>query len=212
MTVAQARTILLRYVGPVAETSNGTFLSALNQLRERLFTTGRWKGLILEVEVTPVNNVVTLPNTCEAVLGAQVDDRPVVVFGSMHEFLPNGPGEVTEERFRSTLALVDNGDYTYKIMGGTDNVESVRLRCKRRYADLTGDSDIVYPDNVGALKLGLMSLAYEDSGDFEKAELYFSKCLALLNDELTEARGGAIPVFQQSPHGFGVGNKLRRLY
>jgi hypothetical protein len=74
-----------------------------------------------------------------------------------------------------------------------------------------GDTDTVLPDNIGALKLGLMSLAYEDQNDLERAEQYFSKALSLLNGEVREARGASQSVLQQSPHGFHTG-RLRSLF
>ena len=203
MTVSSARSLLLQYVGPDG-TTNAAFLAALNQLRKRLFDSGKWKDLTLEVTVVPVAGIVTLPATCESVLGAQANDCPVPVFDKLHPFQPGGPGHVDPLQ-GGTVALIDNGDRTLTIMGGGTSVTSARLRCKRRYVDLTGDSDTVFPDNVGALKLGLMSLSYEDKGDLDRAEQYFAKALSLLNGESKESRGGAQAVLQQSPHGFHLG-------
>lgn len=211
MTVAQARTLFLRYVGP-AGTSNADFLAALNHLRKRFFDSGKWKGLTLEITITPASGVVTLPDTCESILGAQFDDRPVVVFGRYHEFQPGGPGEIDAAN-QGVPALIDNGDRTYKMMGNYTDVESVRVVCKRRYTDLTADSDVVYPDNPGALKLGLMSLKYEDENDLERAVEYFAQALNLLNGEVREARGASQHTLQQSPHGFAIQNGgIRRPY
>lgn len=212
MTVSEARDLLLRYVGPLDSTSDLEFLTALNHLRKRFFDSGKWSGLVSEVEVplSSSESVVTLPNDCESVLAAQVDDRPVVVFGRYHEFQPGGPGEIGD-RGAGAEALIDQGDRTYKVMGKSNHAVTVRLVCKRRYTPLTLDHETVVPDNEGALKLGLMSLSYEDNNDLERAEQYFAKALALLNGEVKESRGAAQSVLQQSPHGFHMG-RVRNLY
>jgi len=208
MTVSAIRNLLLKYVGP-AGTTNAEFLASLNQVRRRFFDSGKWNGLELEVDVVPVSEIVILPASCEAVLGAQFDGRPVTVFSRYLEFLPGGPGEITAPQ-GGAAALIDQGDRTYKIMGAS-GVVSVHLVCKRRFADLTADGDTVLPDNVGAIKLGLMGLAYEDANDLDRSVSYFGQALALLDNEVEEAQGAARHVLQTSPHGFYLG-AVRNLY
>lgn len=108
MIVSATRNLLLKYVGPVGSTTDAEFLAALNQVRRRFFDSGKWNGLELEVDVTPVSDIVTLPDTCEAVLGAQFDDRPVTVFSRYLEFLPGGPGEVTAPLGGAAALIVKN--------------------------------------------------------------------------------------------------------
>jgi len=212
MLVSDARSLLLKYVGPLGATPYPEFLSTLNQLRKRFFDSGKWNGLVIERVLTTTSHVFTLPTDCESILGAQIEGRPVVVYSRYHEYLPGGPGEVTATSGASILAIIDQGDREYKIMGKADSKPTeLRLTCKLRYKDLQIDSDVVNPDNVGALKLGLMSLAYEDQNDLERAEQYFSKALMLLNGEVKEARGASQSVLQQSPHGFHTG-RLRSLF
>jgi hypothetical protein len=212
MTVAEARELFLRYVGPLDSTTDADFLRALNHLRRRFFDSGKWNGLVTEVELQIYGDDVdfTLPPYCESVLGAQVEGRPVVVFGRYHEYLPGGPGEITDAN-SGTLALIDQGDRSYKVMGKGNRDVTIRLTCKRRYHPLDEDTDEVLPDNEGALKLGFLSLSYEDNNDLERSEQYFSKALAILNGETREARGAAQFVMQQSPHGFHLG-RIRTLY
>jgi hypothetical protein len=212
MTVAEARDLLLRYVGPLDSTTDIDFIKALNQLRRRFFDSGKWKGMIVEVEdtVSGMEQTIILPDNCEAVLGAQIDGTPVVVFGRYHEYLPGGPGEIVDSG-AAVMALVDQGDRCYKVVGKGDREITLRLTCKLRYTPLESDTDAVIPDNEGALKLGLMSLAYEDNNDLERAEQYFTKALSILNGETREARGAAQFVMQQSPHGFHLG-RIRTLY
>jgi len=212
MTVLEARNLLLRYVGPLDSTTDIDFLKALNQLRRRFFDSGKWNGLVVETEVTVsgVEYVFILPDNCESILGAQINGKPVVVFGRYHEYLPGGPGEIVDSG-GAAQAIVDQGDRCYKVLGKGDRDVTLRLTCKRRYVPLDSDDDIVTPDNDGALKLGLMSLSYEDNNDLERADQYFAKALSILNGEVKEARGAAQSVLQQSPHGFHLG-RIRNLY
>lgn len=212
MTVSEARQLFLRYVGPLDSTSDSTFLTSLNHIRKRFFDSGKWNGLLTEIEVpvSGVEHLLILPDDCESVLGAQIDGKPVVIFGRHHEYLPGGPGEIVDSG-AAVMALVDQGDRCYKVLGKGDRGVDLRLTCKRRYVPLELDTDTVLPDNEGALKLGLMSLSYEDNNDLERAEQYFSKALALLNGESKESRGAAQHVLQQSPHGFNLG-QLRNMY
>lgn len=214
MTLSEAYASLLKYVGPVDTTTEQDFTSALNEVRERFFLSGKWKNLVTEAVVVPDAGVVTLPDDCESVLGAQLDDRPVVIFGRYHEFLPGGPGEVTPEQ-GGAAALIDQGDQTLKVMGAAD-VAAVRLTYKLKYIPLEwpaegADDPEVLPGNLGALKLGLLSISYETNNDLERAELYFQKALALLNGEVREARGATQNTLQMSPHGWHAG-RMRSLY
>lgn len=44
--------------------------------------------------------------------------------------------------------------------------------CRKSYKPLVSDNDEVVPDNLGAIKLGLMSLQFEDKNDGDRAALY----------------------------------------
>jgi len=305
MLVSDIQPTLERFVGPSGTVSDAEFLTALNQVRERYINSGKWKGMVVEIDVTPVDSVITLPSNCESVLGAQLDGRPVVVFSRQHEFVPGGPGEVTAGT-GGAVALIDQGDRTYKIMGASD-VTTAHLTCKLRYVDLeegelatgnivvagastpavngtytlagtmygkpfyvldtsslftvfwsssawcvqsnptsasgafvyyTSSDDVATPDlattwtegfgtltaettaavtddvipgNLGALKLGLQALAYEDQNDLDRSEVYWTKGLTLLNDQTRQARGAAQTTLQQSPHAFHPG-RLRTLF
>jgi hypothetical protein len=110
------------------------------------------------------------------------------------------PGEtnVSYRRYRVTVA-------------DTSETPTVRALCKRRYVPVVSENDEVIPGNMGALKLGLISLKYEDTNDLERSNEYFTKALSLLNAELREQRGGQINTMRFSPHGFGL-NRIARHY
>jgi hypothetical protein len=110
------------------------------------------------------------------------------------------PGEtnVSYRRYRVTVA-------------DTSETPTVRALCKRRYVPVVSENDEVIPGNMGALKLGLISLKYEDTNDLERSNEYFTKALSLLNAELREQRGGQFNTMRFSPHGFGL-NRVAKQY
>jgi hypothetical protein len=84
---------------------------------------------------------------------------------------------------------------------------------KRSYVPLKDDNDEVRPSNLGALKLGLKSLQYEDTDNAERAALYMGPngtgkmqgAIDLLDKEREENEQAEVPVLNVSPH-FGCGH------
>lgn len=60
----------------------------------------------------------------------------------------------------------------YSVGGGTDG-QLVRAICKLGFTPVVAENDIVLPGHIGALKLGLMALAFEDKVDMKNAGLYW---------------------------------------
>jgi hypothetical protein len=319
MTLAQARQLLHQHISPDGPDSLAV-PGRINEICERFFVSGRWKGMIVEVDLDASQGYVTLPRRCEAVLGITVDKAPRTPFGRWYSFVPGGPGQVDSSSHCGADLILDAGDnhpiyrdspyetfrlrvkvpstsdrdtghyvvlkgndadgnpvYTsdgseglslpltaaentttqyfssvsgilktltngyltlwavnaagaetqigeyepgetnigyrrYRVVRG-DNSEAavVRALCKRRYVPVMSENDEIIPDNMGALKLGLISLKYEDTNDLERATEYFNKALSLLNAELREQRGGQFNTLRFSPHGFGLG-KISRQY
>lgn len=91
----------------------------------------------------------------------------------------------------------------YKVTG-TATQNSVNCLCKLRYVPLVhciDDEVEVTPGNEGALKLGLISLQYEDKNDLERADEYMARAISLLNAELKEESGSPMVRFQFDPYG-----------
>lgn len=312
MIVSQVRQLLHHHVSP--DGPNSMLVPArINELCERFFVSGKWKGMLVEVSLDATEGYVTLPRRCESILGITVQKAPRTPFGRWYSFSPGGPGEVDLESYSGPDVVVDQGDgfVTYKdspyesfrlrlkvpnasdrndgnsvIIKGTDStgktvynsdgeeglvvnlsasentttqyfstitsitksptlgyvtlwavdasnaetqigdyepgetnisyrryrvtradtseVPTVNALCKRRYVPVVSENDDVIPGNMGALKLGLISLKYEDTNDLERATEYFTRALSLLNAELREQRGGQINTMRFSPHGFGL--------
>ena len=115
----------------------------------------------------------------------------VVVSGTATELAVIEPGVTQPEFHRYKVGTIAEND-TYPTV--------VRCLCKLRYTKLVAETDIVLPSNLGALKLALMALGYEDQNDIKTSKIYWADAYALLNDEIKEARGGATLRVRFSPN------------
>jgi hypothetical protein len=319
MTLAQARQLLHPHISPDGPDS-AAVPSRINEICERFFVSGRWKGMIIEVDLDASQGYVTLPRRCEAVLGITVAKAPRTPFGRWYSFVPGGPGQLDGSTYTGTDLVLDAGDShpvfrdppyesfrlrvkvpstsdrdtgNYMVLKGNDadgnsvfgadgseglqlnltaaentttqyfsaltgvlkpltngyvtlwavnasgaetqigeyepgetnvgyrrymvqrasgsEIPTVRALCKRRFVPVQSEHDDIIPDNMGALKLGLISLKYEDTNDLERSTEYFNKALSLLNAELREQRGSQFNTVRFSPHGFGLG-RINRQY
>ena len=61
--------------------------------------------------------------------------------------------------------------------------------CKRAYVPAVSDNDFVIPSNIGALKLGLMALQFEDKVDEGRADICWDRAHALLEEDRQEYDG-----------------------
>lgn len=75
---------------------------------------------------------------------------------------------------------------------------------KRKFIPLTASTDLVYLDNLTALRYAFQAACYEDEGDSERAHVYWGKAIKSLNDHLADKRGGAKKNVTFNPWGEGV--------
>lgn len=93
----------------------------------------------------------------------------------------------------------------------SDEDPVIAVIARKAYVPLRSDDDEVQPDNLGALKLGLMSLQFEDKNDPERAALYFGPnfpersgrmagAMDLLDKEREESEQAEVPTFNVDPY------------
>lgn len=101
--------------------------------------------------------------------------------------------------------------HRYKI-STYDPEQGVRALCKRRFIPIEGDDDEqIVPANLGALKMGLLAVNYENKNDLERAVDFWNRGLGILNAEMRETRGGAMFRGQIDPSAF-QSRRLRNIY
>ena len=91
----------------------------------------------------------------------------------------------------------------YRLNRSVDGSTIVHVLCKRAFIPLVDGTDIVYVNNIGALKHGLLARIAEDGADIERAEYHWSKCVMLLEEEAASTRGAAMPRLNFDPYGTG---------
>lgn len=77
-----------------------------------------------------------------------------------------------------------------------DDKPVLRCKVKRRYVPMVAETDLVWPDNIGALKFGLIAWSLENQGAYElqNAEVFWQKCYQVLNQGLKQNRGAIRPL------------------
>jgi hypothetical protein len=100
----------------------------------------------------------------------------------------------------------------FRLNKSTDGLTTVHVLCKRAFQPARSDDDIVYVNNVGALKHGLLGRLMEDNADIERAEYHWAKCMQLMEEEASSSRGAALPRLNVDPYGTGSHNRIYQLY
>lgn len=210
LTYEETRNLLWRQAHSDPSDSQKLFRDALNQVLERIYSTGIWKGMRLREDLTPyiTNGVMTLPYGYDSVVAIAVDDIPRDIITEEHEFIHQGPG-VTDAGEGGNM-VVDLGfieesgqevrKYKFLETLGSHTVEGLVVR---KYVWVEADEDIIRPSNIGAIKFGLMALALEDAGSLAESQQYWDKCKQILSAEKTNDLQGHKRVQPQNPWGRG---------
>ena len=91
----------------------------------------------------------------------------------------------------------------YDVGSGADGTLVTGL-CKLGFEPAISANDLVVPGNMGALKLGLQALVFEERVDPANAKIYWANAIELLDSECAELDAAEQPEFQVTP-GFGAG-------
>jgi len=110
-------------------------------------------------------------------------------------------GNITLAAGATTLAKYEAGERSinYRRYLVDRNWDAVQGIFKRRHCWAVSDNDPLYPDNLEAIKLGLMALNAEDKSDVERGQYYMDRAILLLNAELKEYNAGQEGVMQIAP-------------
>lgn len=96
--------------------------------------------------------------------------------------------------------------YTFGCGGDEENdPQVVSTICKLALVLAVASDDLVIPGNIGALKLGLMAIQFEDKVDPANAKIYMQDAIDLLDAEVKELDSAEEAGFFVSPS-FGCGS------
>lgn len=178
LTVADVRPQLYTLVDS-SNINSPKFLPMLNEACERYFNSGKWKGMIVEVEFDSSPGYVTLPYEFLAVLATQYDRVPVLSYSQFHPYLINGPGDFdhAEKKWRGILEDMGDGYPTQLEMPVTgtlrikthpdDNDKTIRL------FGLNQNNEIIYDDD------GVEGVAYTTQAPYVDTTEQFSQVLGI---------------------------------
>lgn len=118
LTLTQARQKLYRYVSPTLDA--GLVTDKINSALERIYNSGKWKGLLTDVSFFNVSNppavwwvdqspkTITLPRQFQSVLGVTFNDIPRLTYPRWQEYMAGGGGSIVSGT--GMQKIVDAGD------------------------------------------------------------------------------------------------------
>lgn len=89
----------------------------------------------------------------------------------------------------------------FRINNETSIERTVFMLLKRRFEILMAQDDIVYLDNINALKHSILGTIAEDNADIERANYHWGVCNLLLDQEKDAHRGMVRPTLKMDPTG-----------
>lgn len=118
--------------------------------------------------------------------------KPVTI-GPVQLYVVNGATETLLAEYAPTET---RPQYRRYRLANTDQI--VTGLCKLKYLPLIQENEPVTPPSIGALKMAVLALVYEDANDPASADAYWGRCYSLLNQQLKETRGMARHVLNGS--------------
>jgi len=169
---------------PEAEGLQVRVFGHLDQFGKEVYTEGTL-GETVTLDSSPVDTTNSFYRVTTII-------KPVTV-GTLQLFVVNG---ATETLLAEFAPAETRPQYRRYRLANTD--KTVTGLCKLKYLPLTQDDEPVVPSSIGALKMGILALVYEDANDPASADAYWGRCYSLLNQQLKETRGMARHVFNGS--------------
>lgn len=177
----------------------------LNSAEEQLMMKRKPVGTLAEYKFDiPADGLILFPVEIEAILYAAVGASPISapVYSQAYDFMENGPGyQLATGGNGWSAVLVARGEVSgqrqYFVRNSSPG-ECVRLLAKKRFIVKATDADAMTVRNYPALRemANSLAIALEDP---QGAEVHEQKALRLIDEELTEHRGG-----ERSQVGFQV--------
>ena len=210
-----------RFQAQIAPGDDDEFLRILTEADLRLLEFGRWRWSRGRASLTPSAALVTLPGDYASILGARADTYPLDVRDEDFEFVPDGVGEVEVGGYNG-VRLIDQGLNSsdlreYKVTGKDPDKDTYTVYTLCHFAPYTlyyaadipdtpavTDSTETRCPSAGALKLAMLAIVYEESGDMGSSSHYMSVSLRNLDNREKSRRGGSKQSVNLRPYGLGV--------
>lgn len=185
-------------------TTEVNIADAIQEVVDRAYEMGRWRGMIEEIDCT-TNQYVTITEDTEKD-EIYLDIDPTKFDGAIG-FRHGGRGYgiktlvsmYQEDTGVGNLSFIDIGDvivanvvyrrYRAPRTWATPLVELYALMKKVSKTPLA-DDDILPIKSIGALKSGILAVAYENVNDMERADAHWAKFMQLMERAQKQYNGG----------------------
>lgn len=185
-------------------TTEVNIADAIQEVVDRAYEMGRWRGMIEEIDCTS-NEYVTIRQDTEK-QEVYLDIDPSQFDGAIG-FRQGGKGYsiktlvslYQEDTGVGNLSFIDIGDvivdnevyrrYRVPRAWATPLTELYALMKKVSKSPLT-DDDILPIKSIGALKSGILAVAYENVNDMERADAHWQKFIQLMERAQKQYNGG----------------------
>lgn len=171
-------------------------LQRVNEVLERFYEFGTWRGLFDRIVPVSVSSVIALPTAYQRLDGLSDKCSGKIDIKSMQwEFQPGGPGVIHTPTEACLLVAIDLGDVggfrKYQLTGAdaTNDARELIGLARKRYRWVSDTSEKVEPDSFQALRQGVLALGMEDEGDDDGCTKLFNSALTVLNGNLEEFEG-----------------------
>jgi hypothetical protein len=209
--VEPSGTFYLKAYSSTAETAKTILLKGLDSESKIIYTAGV-EGVSLTLTTSPGNT------TSQSFTALASWQKSAATTGVVRIY------SVDTSTAEETLLVVippgktTSGYHRYRVPDG-DWGDTIECLCKRAYTPASADNDLIIPSNLGALKLGMMALQYEDKNDPANASLYWGPnfpdrtgrmagAFDLLNADLEQFQGDSVVPAVQFQRHFGAGSIL----
>lgn len=188
----------LRVVTSEAETSGATMLfRGTDANGNDIYSgsgTGTINGVTLDISTSLQTQTTQVFGASPTLVQKPVTFGPVNLFsvgaasGIVNQIATYDPGDVSPgfRRYKLGSAIINPGQTVIPYT-------TLHAMVKRRPVQLVSLSDEVIPGNIPAIELGLQGRRYDLQSDTKTADEYWGEAIALLNAELSEFNGAAVP-------------------
>lgn len=182
----------------------------INQGERRLMERGIWKDCVQTIQATVVGGAIYMPVSVEAVLGINLNGRPIPIRSQFFQHLDNGPG-----CFPCGSMLIDQGNRQqpgfhmprrkYQLIADCQNGSVITLAVKLKWI-LKQPGDMMTIKNYEAIRLMVTAKFLEEKEDWQNASVNQQAAIDILDKELKAYLGGIRHTVHIQTEGFGLGD------
>lgn len=225
LTLGAAGTLLASFVTSQGPT-DPLVSSGINFVNQRFLTSGQFRGnrfiysFTVQQDSAGNNYIDTIPgiDSVLRVIAVDTDFNGEIgdIISDWTPFSPSGLGFLSptaggdlqlQRMGTSPSSPLPSGSTSntqrYRVLGKTP-VENRTLYClvRRAYVQLVNPTDIIIPNDINAMRYGMMAFNYENNDEFTRADKCWERAYQCLNDSLESFEDGEVEVVEVQTKGY----------